>query len=86
MVMRVVPRGTAKLAPGGAAMDSESAAVATAPAAAAPPPELEPVTGRVKWFDATRGFGFVVSDQIDGDVLLHFSVPAKLPRPGYSAR
>jgi len=28
----------------------------------------------VKWFDATRGFGFLVSDSIDGDVLLHFSV------------
>ncbi|HEY8434936.1 MAG TPA: cold shock domain-containing protein [Sphingomicrobium sp.] len=38
------------------------------------PAELPPVTGRVKWFDATRGFGFLVSDEIDGDVLLHFSV------------
>ena len=37
-------------------------------------PELEPVSGRVKWFDATRGFGFVVSDQLEGDILLHFSV------------
>src|SRR4051795_2971378 len=37
-------------------------------------PELEPITGRVKWFDATRGFGFVVSEEIEGDVLLHFSV------------
>src|SRR5437763_16030859 len=36
--------------------------------------EMEPITGRVKWFDATRGFGFLVSDQVDGDVLLHFSV------------
>jgi cold shock protein len=36
--------------------------------------ELEPITGRVKWFDATRGFGFLVSDDVDGDVLLHFSV------------
>jgi CspA family cold shock protein len=35
---------------------------------------MAPITGRVKWFDATRGFGFVVSDEIDGDVLLHFSV------------
>src|SRR3954451_18919582 len=38
------------------------------------PAELEPISGRVKWFDATRGFGFLVSDQVDGDVLLHFSV------------
>ena len=36
--------------------------------------EMEPITGRVKWFDATRGFGFLVSDEVDGDVLLHFSV------------
>jgi len=36
--------------------------------------ELAPITGRVKWFDATRGFGFIVSDDIDGDVLIHFSV------------
>jgi CspA family cold shock protein len=40
----------------------------------APAPELEAITGRVKWFDATRGFGFLVSEEVDGDVLLHFSV------------
>lgn len=44
------------------------------PEESATPAEMEPLTGRVKWFDATRGFGFLVSDQIDGDVLLHFSV------------
>ena len=32
------------------------------------------VTGRIKWFDATRGFGFLVSDRCEGDVLIHFSV------------
>ena len=37
-------------------------------------PEMAPITGRVKWFDATRGFGFLVSDDVEGDVLLHFSV------------
>ena len=37
-------------------------------------PEMEAIIGRVKWFDATRGFGFLVSEQVDGDVLLHFSV------------
>lgn len=34
---------------------------------------LVKVTGRMKWFDATRGFGFLVSDQVQGDVLVHFS-------------
>src|SRR5438270_9243682 len=37
-------------------------------------PEMDVIVGRVKWFDATRGFGFLVSEQVDGDVLLHFSV------------
>ena len=32
------------------------------------------VTGSMKWFDATRGFGFLVSDDIKGDILVHFSV------------
>jgi cold shock protein len=32
------------------------------------------LVGTVKWFDATRGFGFIVSDQADGDILIHFSV------------
>ena len=35
---------------------------------------LARVTGTVKWFDATRGFGFVVSDEAEGDILIHFSV------------
>jgi len=37
-------------------------------------PELAAVTGRVKWFDATRGFGFLVSDELEGDILIHFTV------------
>ncbi|WP_235532783.1 cold shock domain-containing protein [Sphingomonas sp. Leaf412] len=37
------------------------------------------LSGVLKWFDATRGFGFMVADPIDdgpeiGDVLIHFSV------------
>ena len=36
--------------------------------------ELRQVSGTVKWFDATRGFGFIVSDEADGDILIHFSV------------
>jgi cold shock protein len=36
----------------------------------------EPVIlrGIVKWFDATRGFGFMVADDGSGDVLIHFSI------------
>ena len=32
------------------------------------------VSGTMKWFDATRGFGFLVSDEVEGDILVHFSV------------
>ena len=49
----------------GAAMESDESSG---------PAEMEAITGRVKWFDATRGFGFLISDDLDGDVLLHFSV------------
>ena len=31
-------------------------------------------TGAVKWFDVTRGFGFLVDDEQAGDILVHFSV------------
>ena len=37
-------------------------------------PDAIPVHGRIKWFDATRGFGFLVSDDCEGDVLVHFSI------------
>lgn len=31
------------------------------------------VSGQVKWFDGTRGFGFVVGNDGEGDILIHFS-------------
>jgi CspA family cold shock protein len=36
--------------------------------------EAERIVGVVKWFDATRGFGFLTGDDAQGDVLIHFSV------------
>ncbi|WEK41737.1 MAG: cold shock domain-containing protein [Candidatus Sphingomonas colombiensis] len=39
------------------------------------------VSGTLKWFDVTRGFGFLVPDTGDtGDVLIHFSVLQSLGR------
>jgi CspA family cold shock protein len=46
---------------------------ARGPAEQAEPDDIE-VHGVVKWFDATRGFGFLVGDAGEGDVLVHFSV------------
>ena len=36
------------------------------------PPRV--VTGRVKWFDPARGFGFVVAEDVEADILLHANV------------
>ena len=47
---------------------------APAPANVNPSAEEIHCTGRVKWFDATRGFGFLISEDCDGDILIHFSV------------
>lgn len=32
------------------------------------------VHGRVKWFDPTKGFGFIVSEETEVDILLHANV------------
>tara|TARA_B110000858_G_scaffold63244_1_gene73322 strand:- start:225 stop:434 length:210 start_codon:yes stop_codon:yes gene_type:complete len=30
-------------------------------------------TGKIKWFNATKGYGFIESPETDGDVFLHIS-------------
>lgn len=36
--------------------------------------------GVVKWFDAVRGYGFIVPDDADGDILIHFTVVREIGR------
>jgi CspA family cold shock protein len=55
------------------ATDDEGTGAAVGAADAGPESGVR-ITGRIKWFDATRGFGFLVSDDIEGDVLIHFSL------------
>ena len=43
---------------------------------------LVEVAGRVKWFDAAKGYGFIVPDGGEADVLIHVTV---LRRDGFSA-
>ncbi|MEK6638961.1 MAG: cold shock domain-containing protein [Pseudomonadota bacterium] len=44
------------------------------PAGAGEGPAHDVCHGQIKWFDATRGFGFMVPDDAGSDVLVHFSV------------
>jgi CspA family cold shock protein len=39
------------------------------------------IAGRVKWFDVGKGYGFIVSDGGEGDVLVHVTI---LRRDGFS--
>lgn len=36
--------------------------------------DVREVRGRVKWFDPTKGFGFVIADEGGPDILLHSNV------------
>jgi cold shock protein len=46
------------------------------------PEGLIEVAGRVKWFDVAKGYGFIVPDGGEADVLIHVTV---LRRDGFSA-
>lgn len=37
-------------------------------------------TGTVKWFDSLKGYGFVVPQDDEGDILIHFSVLREMGR------
>lgn len=46
------------------------------------PTDLVEIAGRIKWFDVSKGFGFIVPDEGGGDVLLHVTC---LRRDGYQS-
>jgi cold shock protein len=48
----------------------------------ASPEGLVEVAGRIKWFDVAKGYGFIVPDSGEADVLIHVTV---LRRDGFSA-
>ena len=45
------------------------------------PVGLVEIAGRVKWFDAAKGYGFIVPDSGEADVLIHVTV---LRRDGFA--
>lgn len=59
----------------GGTVESSGASVDLADAA-----DAAPVRGVVKWFDAVKGYGFIVPDDGAGDVLLHFSALKEVGR------
>jgi CspA family cold shock protein len=41
---------------------------------------MEILSGRVKWFDMVKGFGFVMPDDGQGDILIHYNLLARYGR------
>ncbi len=52
----------------------------TTPGTSAPHPAGAVYSGHVKWFDATRGFGFMIPEEGEGDILIHFSLLREIGR------
>lgn len=40
------------------------------------------VKGKVKWFNAKKGYGFIEAEGVNGDVFVHFS---EIQQDGYKA-
>ena len=55
-------------------------AEATQTASEETPLDLIEVSGRIKWFDVSKGYGFVVPDEGGNDILLHVTI---LRRDGF---
>lgn len=39
------------------------------------------VSGIIKWFDPTKGYGFISADDYDGDILIHWTCLRKVGKP-----
>jgi cold shock protein len=44
------------------------------------PEQGEPISGRVKWFDTVKGYGFVTPTDGGGDILVHYNLLGPLGR------
>ena len=62
-------------------LDKSLAAIAEAEGSCETASALVEVAGRVKWFDAAKGYGFIVPDDGGSDVLVHVTV---LRRDGFA--
>jgi len=80
--VRRLRRGADKLSDEGLKSEHLGGAEAKAVVKSEQSAPLVEVAGRVKWFDATKGYGFIVPDGGEADVLIHVTV---LRRDGFQS-